>query len=389
MPEPRIPINAQPDGVLARLVREMRSPYLPPSFRDRMLHVTPPPPLLAKDGTPILYGDPVRGPDRAALEVARGKPAPAPEEGAEEYYRYTYDPGPMGVEKWGRKLDVKSMGGERGRRVEASAVGEEVPRVERKVGAVTGALDGQSNGAREQQEGGPVQVRLRLDRTMMTPQVDVAVKDRQCQVTHGAGAAGPVGTAAAILEQAAEHENGDVVMAEANIFAPPPSMTTSALSASPSTTMHNQAQTASSPRASISLAPPRIRISTNSASPGAPSPAAAAQSAQSTSPLPAPPSATPPPAPPTPGTTGGVKIRLGGSFSAGGSAPKRPSSAVSPASAGATYAESPINSTQHMSPAGSYPIETNGEGDQAGRPAKRPTMKIRLPTAGVKQEHGI
>ena len=397
LPEPRIPINPQPDGVLARLVREVRSPYLPPSFRDRMLNISPPPALLAKDGTPILYGDPVRGPDRAALEVTRGKPAPAPEEGAEEYYRYTYDPGPMGVEKWGRKLDIKTMGQERGRRIEASAVGEEVPRMPnngkgREGGAVDrpAAAAGTNGGQNQRGDDAPVQVRLRLDRTHTTPHVDLTVRDQQGhEVSHGAGAAGPVGTAVAILEHAAVHEPGNVVVAEANVarsggLAPSPSATLSA--AHPNTA---PPRISISPRPSISLASPKIRLSTSSVSPaaptqpppaGAPSPAYAPRS-----PVPAPPSATPPPAPPTPGappSAGGMKIRLGGSFS--GTAGKRSAGAVSPS----LPPESPANGdgARSHTPGSTGSGGREGSEGQGERPAKRPAMKIRLATPVVKQE---
>lgn len=405
LPEPRIPINPQPDGVLARLVREMRSQYLPPSFRDRMLHITPPPALIARDGNPLLYGDPVRGPDRAAFEIARGKPAPPPEEGAEEYYRYTYDPGPMGVEKWGRKLDIKTMGHERGRRVEASAVGEEVPRLPDRGAHGGGAVDRRGDDAGTGAKAGdaPVQVRLRFDRTHTTPHVDLSIRDQTGhEMMQGAAAAGPLGTAAAILEQAAQHDGGDLVTAEATVaqshFAPPPSATLDSA-------MPKGANTDTSPRRpSTTLAPPKIRLSTNSASPGASgvSPAAPSSPAPglipARSPVPAPPSATPPPAPPTPvnspnssgpPSAGGMKIRLGGSFSNAGASAKRSAGAVSPFASADSPAAANGNGSNAYSPrtpgsAGPGTPE-GGEGPDA-RPAKRPAVKIRLGAPVVKQE---
>lgn len=139
LPPPTVQVNPNPTGILARLVREMRSPYLPPTLRDRLISLRPPLALNDEDGKPIYYGDPVRGPDAGMLNKARGKPpagdgAEGDGKDQEAYYRYTWDVGPRGPEKYKGKLPS-------GKKVVKSAVGEDVPRgseAEKKQGGVTG-----------------------------------------------------------------------------------------------------------------------------------------------------------------------------------------------------------------------------------------------------------
>lgn len=79
LPAHPVPIDPHPTGMLAQLVRQVRSPHLPPKLRDRLLSVRPPV-LQKRDGQPIKYQAPVPGPSRAALELARGKQPPEDEE---------------------------------------------------------------------------------------------------------------------------------------------------------------------------------------------------------------------------------------------------------------------------------------------------------------------
>ena len=75
---------------------------------------------------PILYGEPVRGADDAALAKARGKQS-NPED--EAFLRATWDSGPKGIEKWSQgRLPT-------GRKVVQSGVGEEKPREPEGAGA--------------------------------------------------------------------------------------------------------------------------------------------------------------------------------------------------------------------------------------------------------------
>lgn len=113
-----VPVNTNPTGLLASLARQIQSPYLPPSLRARLTTVRPPQPLM-RDGQPILYGEPIRAPDKAALDKARGRPVDPADE---QYLRATWDAGPKGMEKWTR-AELPS-----GKKVIASGEGEDVPR---------------------------------------------------------------------------------------------------------------------------------------------------------------------------------------------------------------------------------------------------------------------
>lgn len=148
LPAPTIPVNPNPTGILSRLVREMRSPYLPPSLRDRLTTLRPPLALNDEHGQPVYYGDPVRGPDTAALNKARGKPpGDQTEDGQgdqEAYYRYTWDAGPRGADKFSRaKLPS-------GKKVVKAGEGEDLPRT----------VEGKPAGGQ-----GTGTIKLRLDRS--------------------------------------------------------------------------------------------------------------------------------------------------------------------------------------------------------------------------------
>ncbi|GFZ49029.1 hypothetical protein JCM24511_06779 [Saitozyma sp. JCM 24511] len=117
-----LPVNPDRSGMLSSLVHQMHSPHLPPKLRERLTSLRPPLPQTrngAKDGEPIFYGDPVRGPDQAALNKAKGKPTDPSEE---RFLRYTWDTGPRGADKFGKgKLPT-------GKKVVKSGQGENVPR---------------------------------------------------------------------------------------------------------------------------------------------------------------------------------------------------------------------------------------------------------------------
>lgn len=117
-----LPVNPDRSGMLSSLVHQMHSPHLPPKLRERLTSLRPPLAQTrngAKDGEPIFYGDPVRGPDQAALNKAKGKPTDPSEE---TYLRYTWDTGPRGADKFGKgKLPT-------GKKVVKSGQGETVPR---------------------------------------------------------------------------------------------------------------------------------------------------------------------------------------------------------------------------------------------------------------------
>lgn len=153
LPPPTLQVNPNSTGILTRLVKEMRSPYLPPTLRDRLITLRPPLALHDEDGRPVYYGEPVRGPDIGTLNKARGKPSGGldgegeDEKNTEAYYRYTWDAGPRGVEKWGKgSLPT-------GKKVFKRGQGEDTPRTsDKKLTASTG-------------------IKLRLDRspTTLTP----------------------------------------------------------------------------------------------------------------------------------------------------------------------------------------------------------------------------
>jgi hypothetical protein len=122
LPPRLLPVNPDREGMLSSLVHQMHSPHLPPKLRERLTHLRPPQPQTKtgqKDSPPIFYGEPVRGPDLAALNKARGKPSDPSEE---QYLRYTWDSGPRGADKWSRGRMPT------GRKVIKSGQGEDVPR---------------------------------------------------------------------------------------------------------------------------------------------------------------------------------------------------------------------------------------------------------------------
>jgi histone H3/H4 len=120
LPSHPIPLNPHPhpSSILNPLLHTINSPNLPPTLRDRLTSIRPPIPQ-NRDDVPLLYGEPIRGPDTAALGKARGKP----EEGKEGWVRYTWDAGAKGMEKWG-KGQLPS-----GRKVVQWGEGDDVPRM--------------------------------------------------------------------------------------------------------------------------------------------------------------------------------------------------------------------------------------------------------------------
>ena len=118
LPSHPIPLNADTTGLLSSLVHQINSPQLPPALRERLTSIRPPQPQI-RDDQPILYGEPVRGGDKAALARARGKQALSEDEA---YLRATWDSGPRGIEKWGRGRLPS------GRKVVQSGIGEDRPR---------------------------------------------------------------------------------------------------------------------------------------------------------------------------------------------------------------------------------------------------------------------
>ncbi|KAK1926663.1 hypothetical protein DB88DRAFT_482613 [Papiliotrema laurentii] len=120
IPHRSIPIVSNPDGILSRLVHEMRTPHLPPGLRERLTSVRPPQPQ-QKDGEPVLYGQPVRGPGEAALARAKGKPIEADKAG-QGMLQATWKTPAKGSERWGKRLQI-------GKTVVQSGIGEDRPRV--------------------------------------------------------------------------------------------------------------------------------------------------------------------------------------------------------------------------------------------------------------------
>ena len=93
-----IPINPDTSdaGLMTKLLHRMNSPFLTPAVRERLTSIQPPRPLRYHNGDPVYYGEPVRGPDEAAVNAAKGKPG-----GEEVWMHKTWDSGPEGVKKWG------------------------------------------------------------------------------------------------------------------------------------------------------------------------------------------------------------------------------------------------------------------------------------------------
>lgn len=120
LPPKLVPINPRPDGILSSLVQQLSSPYLPPPLRDRLISLRPPVAQM-RHGEPVLYGPAVRGPDDALLAKAKGKHGE--EVLPEAFLRRTWNSGPRGAEKYGRRTLPT------GRKVICSAEGEPVPRV--------------------------------------------------------------------------------------------------------------------------------------------------------------------------------------------------------------------------------------------------------------------
>lgn len=120
LPPKLVPINPRPDGILSSLVQQLSSPYLPPPLRDRLISLRPPVAQM-RHGEPVLYGPAVRGPDDALLAKAKGKHGE--EALPEAFLRRTWNSGPRGAEKYGRRTLPT------GRKVISSGEGEPVPRV--------------------------------------------------------------------------------------------------------------------------------------------------------------------------------------------------------------------------------------------------------------------
>ncbi|WVQ76743.1 hypothetical protein IAR50_006417 [Cryptococcus sp. DSM 104548] len=123
LPPKLIPVNPSSDGLLHSLVQNMSSPYLPPALRDRLTSLRPPVAQMRNE-EPVLYGNAVRGPDDMVLAKTLGKQEQHPE----AYLRRTWNPGPTGAEKYGRRALPM------GRKVVWGQEGESVPRRPARVG---------------------------------------------------------------------------------------------------------------------------------------------------------------------------------------------------------------------------------------------------------------
>ena len=120
IPHRSIPIISNPDGILSRLVHEIKSPHLPPPLRERLTSVRPPVPLM-KDGQPILYGPEIKGPSRHALLKAQGKHAEA-EKLDKGLLQATWPTPSKGIDRFSQKLTIP-------RNALNSGIGEDRPRV--------------------------------------------------------------------------------------------------------------------------------------------------------------------------------------------------------------------------------------------------------------------
>lgn len=98
LPTRLLPVNPNQGGVISSLVHQIRTPFLPPTLRERLTSLRPPQAQM-NDNKPVLFGEPIRGADDAALAKARGK---ATGEEVQAFFRATWDSGPHGSEKWTR-----------------------------------------------------------------------------------------------------------------------------------------------------------------------------------------------------------------------------------------------------------------------------------------------
>lgn len=98
LPSKLLPVNPHQNGIVSSLLHQIRSPYLPPSLRERLTALRPPQ-AQPSDNGPILFGPPVRGADESALAKARGK---AMGDEPEISYRATWDSGPRRSDRWSR-----------------------------------------------------------------------------------------------------------------------------------------------------------------------------------------------------------------------------------------------------------------------------------------------
>ncbi|BEI80636.1 hypothetical protein CcaverHIS002_0111650 [Cutaneotrichosporon cavernicola] len=118
LPPKLLPVNPNQNGIVSSLLQKIRSPYLPPSLRERLTALRPPQ-AQQNDAGPILFGPAVRGADESALAKARGK---ATGNEPEFFFRATWDSGPRGMERW-------SKGGlPAGKKVVQHVEGEKFPR---------------------------------------------------------------------------------------------------------------------------------------------------------------------------------------------------------------------------------------------------------------------
>lgn len=118
LPTRLIPVNPNQSGIISSILHQIRTPYLPPTLRERLTSLRPPQ-AQGSDHGPMLYGDPIRGADVAALNKARGK---ATGDETEAWFRATWDSGPHGADRWSRGRLPS------GRKVIKSGDGAQAPR---------------------------------------------------------------------------------------------------------------------------------------------------------------------------------------------------------------------------------------------------------------------
>lgn len=117
LPPRLLPVNPNRNGIITSLIHTIRTPYLRRPLLERLTSLRPPQPQ-SNDQGPVLYGEPVRGADDAALAKARGK---AIEDETECWFQATWDSGPKGAERARGRLPT-------GRKVVKAVEGAVAPR---------------------------------------------------------------------------------------------------------------------------------------------------------------------------------------------------------------------------------------------------------------------
>ncbi|TYJ54409.1 hypothetical protein B9479_004919 [Cryptococcus floricola] len=161
LPPKLIPVNPSSDGLLSSLVQNMSSPYLPPALRDRLTSLRPPVAQMRNDEA-VLYGSAVRGPDDMVLAKTLGKQQQHPE----AYLRRTWNPGPRGADKFGRRalpMGKKVVWGQEGESVpRRQATGMEEERKRDENGVAVPAPEAGPSGTAEEDAAGPGPLTIKI-----------------------------------------------------------------------------------------------------------------------------------------------------------------------------------------------------------------------------------